>query len=326
MKKIALEEHFITSDFVKYSEKAFSSFVSKDSQDILNRLLDFDDQRLETMDQAGIEISVLSLTEGGIQSIPDAKSAVPLARQVNDYLAKKIQQHPHRYKGFAALPMQDPKSAADELERCVKDLHFVGGLVNGQTHDHCYDEELFYPFWERVQDLNVPIYLHPGELAEIPKNYEGYSELAGAFWGWTADTATHALRLVISGLFDRFPNLHVILGHMGETLPYLLWRLDSRWNLMQHKKTILKPPSEYLKENFYFTTSGVCDHGSLQCAIDAVGEDRVLFSVDYPYESSSIAAQFIETAPLSPATQEKVCRRNAERLLKLMSEIRVTQS
>jgi 2,3-dihydroxybenzoate decarboxylase len=318
MKKIALEEHFITSDFLEYTQKSdFAAMNPKCANDFKVRLLDFDDLRIHAMDEADIEISVLSLTDPGVQGELDAGIAVKLAHKTNAFLAEKISKNPKRFRGFATLALQDPSNAAKELERCIRDYQFLGALINGQTHGHYLDEEQYYPFWEKVEQLNVPIYLHPGSPRTVPQNYKDHHELAGALWGWTVETGTHALRLVFSGLFDRFPGVKLILGHMGEALPYLLWRLDSRWNIIKHPINLKMPPSQYFKENFYITTAGVCSNGPLTCAIQELGEERVMFSVDYPYESSDVAAQFIEHAPISEIVREKICYKNAQTILKL---------
>lgn len=318
MKKIALEEHFITPDFLEYTEKGDFSFMKPHKvNDFKARLLDFEDLRIEAMDKAGIGTSVLSLTDPGVQGELEKAIAVELAHKANEFLAEKISRNPKRYRGFAALAMQDPLQASKELEYCIRQHHFLGALINGQTNGQYLDDEQFYPFWEKVEELNVPIYLHPGSPVEIPQIYQGLEELGGALWGWTVETGTHALRLIFSGLFDRFPSIKIILGHMGETLPYLLWRLDSRWDIIKHSINLKKLPSQYIKENFYVTTSGMCSNGPLLCAIHELGEDRVLFSVDYPYESSEGAAKFIEQAPMSDVVRKKVYYKNAQNILKL---------
>lgn len=317
MKKIALEEHFITSDLLPETQKNdFTAMNQESAADFQTRLLDFTD-RVKVMDEAGIEISVLSLTDPGIQGIEDAKIAIELASKTNAFLAEKISKNPKRFRGFACLALQDPMEAAKELERCVSQYAFVGGLINGQTQGSYLDEEKFHPFWKKVEELNVPIYLHPGNPQHVSASYKNQHELAGPLWGWTVETGTHALRLVFSGLFDRFPKIKIILGHLGETLPYLLWRLDSRWDIIKHPKNLKKPPSQYIRENFYVTTSGMCSNGPLMCAIQELGEERVMFSVDYPYESSKIAAQFIEQAPINEGLLEKICYKNAQNVLKI---------
>lgn len=316
MRKIALEEHFTTPELAKYVARPTQS----DSifADIEKRLADFDQLRLETMDKAGIDMAVLSVTTPGVQSEPDAKLAVGLARSANDLLAREVQKRPRRYAGFAHVAMQDAGAAADELQRAIKDLGFKGALINGQTGGHYLDEDRYLPFWERVQELDVPVYLHPGGLVDHPAMFANRPELNGPTWAWTVETATHALRLVFGGTFKRFPKLKVILGHMGETLPFLLWRFDSRAQLQVGRE--IAPgsrPSDIIKRNIVITTAGVCAPGPLVEAIGALGEDSVMFSVDYPYEDTQVAADFIDSAPISEALRAKVCHGNAERLLRL---------
>ncbi|CDR34209.1 amidohydrolase family protein [Criblamydia sequanensis] len=318
MKKIALEEHFITPELLPDTQKIdFSAMDPKQAEDFQIRLLDFEDLRIKAMDEAGVEISVLSLTDPGIQGIKDTKSAVAAASKTNAFLAEKISKNPKRFRGFACLAMQDPMSAANELEHCVNQYGFLGALINGQTLGSYLDEEKFLPFWKKTEELNVPIYLHPGNPLHVSESYKNHPELDGPIWGWTAETATHALRLVFSGLFDKFPKIQVILGHMGETLPYLLWRIDSRWGILKKQKELKELPSQYLRNNFYVTSSGMCSNGPLLCALQELGEDRVMFSIDYPYESSNTASQFIEKAPMDKKALEKVCYKNAEQLLKI---------
>ena len=316
MRKIALEEHFTTPELAKYVARPTQSDTI--FADIEKRLADFDQLRLETMDKAGIDMAVLSVTTPGVQSEPDARLAVRLAHSANDLLAREVQKRPRRYAGFAHVAMQDVGAAADELQRAIKDLGFKGALINGQTGGHYLDEDRYLPFWERVQELDVPVYLHPGGLVDHPAMFANRPELNGPTWAWTVETATHALRLVFGGTFKRFPKLKVILGHMGETLPFLLWRFDSRAQLELGKE--IAPgsrPSEIIKRNIVITTAGVCAAWPLADAIGALGEDSVMFSVDYPYEDTQVAADFIDSAPISEALRAKVCHGNAERLLRL---------
>jgi 2,3-dihydroxybenzoate decarboxylase len=316
-RKIALEEHFATPELAK-------KYVARPTRsdtlfaDIERRLADFDGLRLETMDKAGIDLAVLSVTTPGVKAEKDAKTATGLARDANDLLAREVQKRPNRYAGFAHLPMQDAGAAAAELERAVKELRFKGALINGQTNGTYLDAEMYFPFWERVQDLGVPVYLHPGELPDRPATFAGRPELDGPVWAWTADTACHALRLVFGGTFTRFPKLKIILGHMGETLPFLLWRFDSRWQCELGEE--LPPdalPSAIIRRHFAITTAGVCAPAPLAEAIASLGDDSVMFSVDYPYEDTQAAAAFIESAPISEAVRAKVCHGNAERILQL---------
>ena len=316
--KIALEEHFSLPEFEQRGLVAKPTRNDAIFADIERRLVDFGDVRLAAMDSAGIDMSVLSLTTPGVQGEKDKAVAVRLARQANDFLASEIQKRPQRYGGFAAVAMQDPAAAADELQRAVKDLKFGGALINGQTNGHYLDDERFLPFWERVQELDVPVYLHPGELSDHPAMFGGRPQLDGPVWAWTADTGAHALRLIFAGTFKRFPRLKVILGHMGETLPYLLWRIDDRYALQTGRP--LAPderPSFFFRRNFVITTSGVCDPNPLADALAALGDDNVLFSVDYPYQDSKQAGDFIEGAPLSDAVRVKICSGNAKRVLHL---------
>ena len=317
MRKIALEEHFTTPELAK-------NYVARPTQsdalfaDVERRLADFDELRLEMMDKTGIEMMVLSVTTPGVQGVSDSREAIRLAHSANDFLAREVQKRPDRYAGFAHLAMQDADAAAAELERAVRELGFRGALINGQTNGHYLDEDQYVPFWERVQELDVPVYLHPGNMADHPAMFAHRPELDGPIFAWTADTAAHALRLVFGGTLTRFPKVKIILGHMGETLPFLLWRLDSRREFDLGDK--LAPdalPSAIIKRNIAITTSGVCDAGALLAAIQALGDDNVMFSVDYPYEDPQVAADFIESAPIGEDVRAKVCYGNAERLLHL---------
>ncbi len=314
MNKIALEEHFSTPELYR----RFAPKPPRSKEEVQRRLADFDQLRLESMDQAGIEMAVLSATNPGVQAERDLDTATRLARETNDLLAEEIRKRPLRYAGFAHLPTHEGVAAAAELDRCINELGFKGAMINGQTNGQYLDEEIYFPFWERVQELDVPIYLHPGMLHDQPSMFTGHPELDGPLWSWTADTGAHALRLIFSGTFIRFPKLRIILGHMGETLPYFLSRFDSRWQFFLGKKLPKEElPSIIFLRHFYITTSGVCDPTALQHAISVMGEDRVMFSVDYPFEDSQTAADFIDTAPLSEEVRAKICHGNARRILKL---------
>ncbi|WP_454738385.1 amidohydrolase family protein [Cupriavidus necator] len=317
VKKIALEEHFMTPGFQAYS-KAFTQHIDPAVfAELGRRLADFDDNRLAEMDRSGIDITVLSQTGPGVQGEPDARLAVARSRESNDFLATQIARHPTRFAGFAALPMHDPQQAARELERAVHELGFKGSLVNGHTHGRYYDDPAYDAFWECMQALDVPLYLHPTDACVQPQVLAGHPELTGAAWGWGVETASHALRLLFGGVFDRFPRLKIILGHMGEGLPFQRWRFDSRFAVYSHGLRLARAPSEYIGSNIVITTSGVCSHGALAGAIAELGPEAVMFSVDYPYESTEVAAKFIEDAPLDDTTRALVCHGNAQRLLKL---------
>jgi 2,3-dihydroxybenzoate decarboxylase len=316
-RKIALEEHFLVEGFANMGRSEGSGPAAAFRRQAAERLPEIDALRLAAMDKAGIDIAVLSLFQPGIQGERDTATAIRKAKAVNDMLAERIARHPARFRGFAAVPMQDPQEAAAELERAVKNFGFKGALINGHSQGVYLDDAQSLPFWERVAALEVPVYLHPANPTTVPAAFAGYPGLAQAMFGWAAETGGHALRLVLSGLFDRFPSLTVILGHMGEALPFYLWRIDSRFKISEPKVALRELPSEYIRRNIAVTTAGVFAPEPLRCSIDAMGLDRVLFSVDYPLEDSDEAARFIETAPLSEAEREAVCFRNAERLLRL---------
>lgn len=316
-RKIAFEEHFMAPGFERYS-KAFLQFIAPaTAEELGRRLADIDSLRLQEMDRAGIALTILSQTGPGVQGEPDRATAIRSAAQNNDYLASRIVRHPTRFAGFAALAMQDPKAAATELERAVTQLGFKGALVNGHTQGAYYDDPACDVVWERLQALEVPLYLHPIDFPCIPQTLAGHPEIQGAAWGWGVETASHALRLLFGGVFDRFPRLKVVLGHMGEGLPFQRWRLDSRFAAYPFGVQLQRRPSEYIGSNILITTSGVCSHAALAGAIAEMGAEAVMFSVDYPYESTEVAAAFIESAPLDEATRALVCHGNAERLFKL---------
>jgi 2,3-dihydroxybenzoate decarboxylase len=217
------------------------------------------------------------------------------------------------------LAMQDPAGAADELERCIKTLGFQGAMINGATNGVYLDDRRHDVFWERVQALDVPIYLHPANPFDRPAMYADHPELWGPTWSWAAETCTHFLRMLFSGLFDRYPNLKIVLGHMGETLPIQLWRLDSRYVVSNQQYRIQKKPSEYIRRNLYITTSGVCADPALRCALDAVGTDKVMFSIDYPFEHTDLATNWIRSARLDETERAQVSYQNATRLMRLQS-------
>jgi 2,3-dihydroxybenzoate decarboxylase len=315
VKKIGLEEHFLIPGFEEYWLPTVGGIDRNVCDQLLARLRDFGDLRISAMDRAGIERSVLSLSGPGVQAERDSLIACRKAREANDLLALQVQKRPKRYAGFAHLPMQDPRAAALEFERCALNLGFCGAMINGHTNGRYLDEPAFYPFWERVEAIGLPIYLHPADPVTTYPAIAGCDALKRAMWEWGVETGSHALRLVLGGVFDRFPKLTLILGHLGETLPYLLWRFDSRARIYGLK--LQKSPSEYIRQNFRVTTSGMFSADPLLCCIGALGAGNVMFSVDYPFESTEEAGQFIETAPLHHGMRMDICFRNAERALGL---------
>jgi 2,3-dihydroxybenzoate decarboxylase len=316
--KIALEEHFMVPDFVEYFAETYPNISPEVAKLGLAALQDLGDRRIEIMDQHRVGFAVLSISGPGVQVEKDPAKAQKRAKEVNDFLAREIQKRPKRYGGFAHLAMQNPAEAANELERCVKDLGFQGAMINGQTNGEYLDLDKYSVFWERVAALEAPIYLHPGNPIDHPAMYSGHPELWGPVCSWAFETGAHALRLVFGGVFERYPKVRVILGHMGETLPLNLWRFDSRW-LISHRgsMTLAETPSFYIKRNIAITTSGVCSDVSLRCALDSMGENNVMFSVDYPFEKTELAAQFIETARVTDTERIKVASENAKRILRI---------
>ena len=319
MKIIALEESFWYEKLSTEGNtaRAWLQLKSGVGADWQRKLVDFTEYRLPDMDRNGVDMQVLSLNSPGIQVQPDPDIAVADARLANDFLADIIKQHPQRFAGLAAIPLQDPPRAATELCRAIE-LGLHGALVNDHTLGHYLDEPQYVPFWETLQDLNVPLYIHPNAVpSDNWKVVEGYPGMDTAMWSWAPRTGGHAVRLILGGVFDRHPKAQVILGHMGEFLPFQLTRLDSRYQVLDFKHQLKKLPSEYFRTNIAITTTGVFSHASLIAAIQEVGADRVMFSIDYPFESTEQAVQFIRTAPLAPADQERVAHVNAERILQL---------
>jgi 2,3-dihydroxybenzoate decarboxylase len=279
-------------------------------------LVDFDEYRLADMDAHGIDVQVLSLTVPGIQADADASSAVENAAFANDFLAEVVGRHPTRFRGFAALPMQDPDAAVAELRRCVDEHGFLGALVNDHTHGRYLDDPVYEEFWSALEELGVPLYLHPGSLPIDDWHVlAGRSEMYGASWSWQAETGGHALRLIYAGVFDRHPSATLILGHLGEFLPFQRSRLDSRYRTLQVDAPLERMPSEYIGTNIVLTTSGVLAPEAIEAVVLTVGADAVMFSIDYPYESTAEAVSSIERANLSDQDREKIAHLNARRIL-----------
>jgi 2,3-dihydroxybenzoate decarboxylase len=288
------------------------------------KLGEFDDVRLGSMDAAGIEHTIISLTAPGIQAVTDPGAATALARKQNDFLAGQVARHPDRYSGFAAVALQEPRNAVQELRRAINELGFRGVLVNGYTnvgdteHGSYLDDPACYPFWEVLAELDVCLYLHPrpalpGGLAL----YGGHPEMKGATWGFGTETAAHTVRLLLSGHFDRFPTTKLILGHMGEGLPALLWRTQNMFELNPFGRKIRKTLPQYFADNIWITTSGNFSDQALTNAILTVGADHILFSVDYPYSENAPAADWIERAPISELDRRKIAHGNARALFGL---------
>jgi 2,3-dihydroxybenzoate decarboxylase len=321
MKIIALEEHFILPR--EETNLPPGAHRGNDREkllgfDVVAELLDLGDSRLAAMDAAGIDVQVLSHNQPGVQAL-DAGSAVPVAREVNDLLFEAVKAHPDRFLGLAALPTADPTAAVKELERAVGKLGFKGAMINGHTQGVFLDDKKFWGLFECAQALGVPIYLHPSKPhpAVMRAYFEGYEELALAAWGFGIDTGAHFLRLVFAGVFDAFPKLTFILGHLGEGLPFMLHRINDQTQLAARRRGLQRAPVEYLTQNLVVTCSGNFSAAAFLCTVMALGIDNVLFSVDWPYESNSVAVDFLRHQALGPHDMAKVAHLNAERVLRL---------
>jgi predicted TIM-barrel fold metal-dependent hydrolase len=258
----------------------------------------------------------------GVQGILDPAEAQSTARTVNDFLAEQVCAHPSRYIGMATLALQDPTQAVRELERCITKLGFKGVMVNGYTQvdspDNLiyFDDEQLTPFWEALTALDVPLYLHP-RASHKALMYHNHPELTGAAWGFAPETATHALRIVYSGIFDRFPTAKLVLGHLGESLPFLAWRIQHGIDFSPNGRKTKKRLSDYLADNIWVTTSGNFNTQALHCTLLTMGSDRILFSADYPYEDYAEGGEFIDTVAISESDRRKIAYGNAKGLYKL---------
>lgn len=321
--KIALEEHFALPETLQDSVGVAPEHLRGE---LGARLLDMQDKRLRQMDEHGIETMLLSLNAPTVQGIPEVKRAVDLARRANDFLAEAVAKQPTRFQGLSALPMQDPDAAIRELERTISTLGFKGVLVNGfsqigeATHCVYLDDPRYRPFWAALEKLDVPFYLHPrNPIPSWAQIYEGHGWLIGPTWAFAQETAVHALRLMGSGLFDEHPGLKIVLGHMGEGIPYNLWRLDHRtaWMQAPHRAPARRRMVDYFRENFWITTSGNFSNSTLVGAMLELGADRIMFSADWPFENIDHAALWFDSAPISEADRLKIGRTNAKALFKL---------
>jgi len=322
--KVALEEHFATEETIGDSQEYFSADIWPTRK---SELLDVQDRRLQTMNECGIDYSILSLNAPAVQSRTDTRVAIQLAKRSNDELAEHVARHPDRFGAFAAVPLQDPEAAAQELTRAVRDLGFVGALVNGFSQIGSDDNATYYDlpqyrqFWAAVEDLDVPFYLHPrNPLPSQSLIIEGHPWLMGPAWQFSVETAGHALRLIGSGLFDDYPRLQVVLGHLGELLPYNIWR-TSRWASTDGKNPMgvpaKRPFIDYLRSNFFVTTSGNFRTIAMRNAMAELGTERVLFSTDHPFESMREASDWFDACEIGENDREAIGYRNARRLFKL---------
>jgi uncharacterized protein len=324
MKIIAVEEHFQIAAIKKavgsltISSQMNTAMAAPPSD---ARLEDMGADRLRAMDATGIDVQVLSITSPGTQVLPPSE-AVPLARDANDQLAAAITAHPDRFAGFATLPTPDPDAAAAEFERVVQKLGLKGAMINGRTNDRFLDDPSFRPILEVATALDVPIYLHPTVPSKTVQDayYAGLdpaisTRFATAGWGWHMETGIHALRMILAGVFDRYPGLQLILGHWGEMIPFYLARVE--WALFPLAKHLQRPISDYFTQQVYVTPSGMFTLPPFLLTLQILGADHILYSVDYPYSSGDDARTFLEHAPISPADREKIAHGNAEKVLKM---------
>jgi predicted TIM-barrel fold metal-dependent hydrolase len=321
MRIIALEEHFIAPREEENLPPGAHRGNDREKLlgfDVVAELLNLGDTRLAAMDAAGIDVQVLSQNQPGCQAL-DAEAAVPLAREANDLLAAAVKARPDRFAGLAALPTAAPAEAVKELDRAVTRLGFKGAVINGHTQGVFLDDKRFWCILECADALGVPIYLHPSRPhpAVMAAYFAGYEELSLGAWGFGIDTGTHFLRLVFAGVFDAFPKLTFILGHLGEGLPFMLHRINDQTRLAAARRGLKKTPAQYLTENLAATCSGNFSDAAFLCTVMALGTDNVLFSVDWPYESNTAAVEFLKRQPLKPDDLEKVAHGNAERILRL---------
>jgi len=310
---IALEEHYWDKEL---AEKA--SGVERNPR-ITERLMDMGEIRLKEMDEAGIDIQVLSHGAPSAQTLT-GDDAVAITQRVNDRLAAFVKSKPDRFAAFGALPTSDPKAAADELERSVTKLGFKGAMIHGTANGVFLDDQRFWPIFERAEKLDVPIYLHPSipMQAVMDAYYKDYVKdfpmVIRAAWGFTVETATQAIRLVLSGVFDKHPNLKIILGHLGETLPFLVWRVDQSLSRPGAKSISFR---DTFCNHFYLTTSGNFSNPALLCCVQEMGVDRIMFAVDWPFVANALGTNWIDTMPLCEEDKIKILSGNAKRLLRM---------
>jgi len=314
---IAIEEHYYDKELAAL----FTGLDGRTGGKLREKLEDLGELRLKDMDESGVDVQVLSHGAPATQKL-DAETAVRVARAVNDRLHQTVKARPDRFAAFATLPSADPGAAADELARTVNELGFRGAMIHGLTGGRQFiDDRRFWPIFERAQALDVPIYLHPAIPhpaiieAYLKEYYEKFPGLLNAGWGFTIETATAGIRMVLSGVFDAYPNLKIILGHLGETLPYLLWRIDHALSRPGNAPVAFR---DTFSRHFYVTTSGFFSDPAMLCCIQEMGIDRILFAVDWPFvESSRPGTQWMERIALSAEDKAKVLSGNAARLLRM---------
>ena len=324
MKTITLEEHFVSPGFVAGPGRNFVEGLrttGAGGERIVQQLQEVGDRRVAEMDAGDIGMQVLSLNPPGVEQAELAEQ-VAIARESNDFLADAVKKYPKRFAGFAALPVAAPEQAADELERRVRQQGFKGTLINGHSRGRYLDDKFFWPILECAEALDVPIYLHPTipPKAVVDALYGGFSPavngiLATTGWGWHIDTGLHVIRMVLGGVFDRYPKLQVVVGHLGEGLPFMLQRINR--NLPKETTKLARPMAAYLRENVHYTFAGFNFPATFLDLMLEVGVERIMFSVDYPYGSMAEGRSFLDQIPVTDADRERIAHGNAERLFKL---------
>lgn len=310
---IAIEEHYFDPEIVAHFGEA------EQRPHLRARLEDLGAGRLKDMDEGGIDIQVLSHGAPATHLL-DAQTAVPLAKRANDRLAATVRSNPARFAAFATLPAADPQAAADELERCVTRLDMKGAMIHGLTRGLFIDDKRFWPIFERAQALDVPIYVHPAipHPAVVEAYYRDYLKdfpaLLTAGWGFTVETATQGIRLVLSGVFETYPRLKIILGHLGESLPFSLWRIDAALSRKGNRSLAFR---DTFCEHFWITTSGNFSDPAMLCSIQEMGVDRILFAIDWPYVENRPGTEWMERISLSAEDKAKILSGNAKKLLRM---------
>jgi predicted TIM-barrel fold metal-dependent hydrolase len=325
MRIIAIEEHFSTPEYRRKASvnEARSFYITSRSNklghDIGRELDDLGASRLAHMDANGVDVQVLSFNAPMAHDFaPD--EAIAMATAVNDRLAAATKEHPRRFAGFAALPTAVPDAAADELERCVSDYGFVGAMVHGHTNGRFLDDKAFWPIFARAERLGVPVFLHPAlpHPGALKAYFEGFEDIiARPGWGFAVDTSIHFLRMLFAGVFDAYPKLQLIMGHLGEGLPFAMHRLNDHTHLAASRRGLAKTPLEYIRDNLHVTTSGNWYEPAFMCTLLAMGADRILWAIDWPYEANSVGMAFWKSVNISDSDREKIAHGNAERLLRI---------
>src|SRR5579863_8219605 len=284
-----------------------------------NRLIDLYDMRLKLMDEWDVDMHVLGLTSTGVQMM-DPDRGVAVAEIANDRLHDAVQKYPDRFAGLGTFAPQDPARSVKEIERVMTKLKLSGLIINSHTNGEFLSEKKYWPILEALESLNAPLYIHPRSPNPLMAKAYRADHLEHAIWGYAAETGLHGLRLITGGIFDQFPKLQIVLGHMGEGIPYWLYRLDFMYGRVKidfGRRKLKLTPSEYFKRNFYITTSGMNWEPTLKFCIEAVGADRIMWAIDYPYQDHPDAVEFMDAARISEKDKQAIYHGNAERVFKI---------